>query len=498
VEAFAGVSAGGLPGALAAVGATGRAGELTWLPVPAGRLDARAVVVAGLGPQTPLAGDGPDPTRPAGTVATGRPEVLRRAAGAAAAACTGRGRVVFALPAQDLAELEAVAEGAVLGAYRFDAYRTTGRTGPRPRPGLAEAVVVSPLADDREQGDAAAAAGTRAAVAGAAVWRVRDWINTPALDLYPEEFVARARSWLGELSGAAAKAVTVEVLDEDALRSGGYGGLLGVGRGSERPPRLLRIAYRPRRARGHLAFVGKGITFDTGGYSMKPPAGMVTMKSDMSGAATVVGAVRAAAELGIRTDITVYACLAENMVSARALHPSDVITIRGGTTVQVDNTDAEGRLVLADGLVRAGEDRPDVIVDVATLTGSCVVALGLRTAGVMGDAALGERIVALGTEVGEDFWPLPIPAEMIGGLAKGVADIDNVGDREGGALQAAAFLREFVDDGIAWSHLDVAGPAYNDKAAYGHTPKGGTGFGVRTLLALADLAAAEALELPGR
>jgi leucyl aminopeptidase len=489
IEALATLSPGGLTAALAAVGATGRAGELTWLPVPAGSLGARAVAVVGLG-AAPDGGPAADPTRTAGTVPASAAELLRRAAGKASTACAGKARVLFALPAAEIAELEAVAEGAALGAYVFDAYRSAGRTGRTPRTPLAAAVIVSPLADNRGQKAAAEAVVARAGVVATAVYRARDLINTPALDLYPQEFADRTTAWFDELSGAAAKAVTVEVLDEQALAAGGYGGLLGVGRGSARPPRLVRIAYRPAKATGHVALVGKGITFDTGGYSMKTAAGMLTMKCDMAGAATVVAAIRAAAELGVRTNITAYACLAENMVSATAIHPSDVLTIRGGTTVQVDNTDAEGRLVLADGLVRAGEDQPDVIVDVATLTGACVVALGLRTAGVMGDAGFSERVVAVGDEVGESFWPLPIPEEMLGKLDSDVADIANVGDRDGGALQAAAFLREFVADGIAWAHLDVAGPAFHDKAPFGYTPKGGTGFGVRTLVALADLAAA--------
>lgn len=490
-EALADLAPGGLAAALAAVGATGKAGELTWLPVPAGNLQVRAVAVVGLGAD-PHAEQSPgvDAARTAGTVPAAAAELLRRAAGTVAAAVVGKSRVLFALPAADLSELEAVAEGIALGSYVFDAYRSDTRTGPTPRTPLAAAVVVSPLADDRATRSDAQAALSRAAVVAGAVGQARDWINIPALDLYPESFADQAVAWFGELTGAASRAVSVEVLDDAALLAGGYGGLLGVGRGSLRPPRLVRVAYRPAKATGHVALVGKGITFDTGGYSLKPPTGMLTMKCDMAGAATVLATVRAAAELGIRTSITAYACLAENMVSATALHPSDVITIYGGTTVQVDNTDAEGRLVMADGLARASEDSPDVVVDVATLTGAAVVALGVRVAGVMGDATLSERIVTLGEEAGESFWPLPIPEEMIGKLASAVADINNVGDREGGALQAAAFLREFVGDGIAWAHLDVAGPAYNDKPGYGYLAKGGTGFGVRTLLALADATAA--------
>ena len=464
----------GLAGALAAVGATGAAGELTRVPVAAGTgTPARQVLAVGLGT---VPDSGVDPT------------VLRRAAGSAAAALTGTvatGRAVVALPTPDLRALEAVAEGTALGAYAFDSYRTTGAAGPQPRLPLRAAVIASGLS-----GAEATGALSRSATVAAAVRRARDWVNTPAADLYPEAFVELAQAAVAGLSGAAARAVEVEVLDEAALAAGGYGGLLGVGRGSARPPRLLRIAYRPARARGHVALVGKGITFDSGGYSLKPPTGMITMKCDMAGAAGVVNAVLAAAALGVRTDVTVYAALAENMVSAAATRPGDVIACYGGTTVEVTNTDAEGRLVMADALARSAEDRPDVVVDMATLTGACVVALGGRTAGVMGQDELAEQVVALGRDAGEPFWQLPIPEEMVGKLTSKVADLNNVGDREGGALQAAAFLRCFVGEGIRWAHLDVAGPAYNEKGGFGFTPEGGTGFGVRTLVGLAELSAA--------
>lgn len=460
---------GGLAGALAAVGAEGRPGELTRVPVPTGvGTGARQVLAVGLGEDGAT-----DPT------------ALRRAAGVAAAALSGTGSAVLALPTPHLRALEAVAEGTGLGAYAFDAYRTDAKAGPAPRTPLAAARIASALS-----GKQATAAVARSATLAAAVRRARDWVNTPAADLYPESFVARARAAVGELTGAAARAVSVEVLDEVQLAAGGYGGLLGVGRGSDRPPRLLRIAYRPAKATGHLALVGKGITFDSGGYSLKPPTGMTTMKCDMAGAAGVVNAVLAAAALGIRTDITAYAALAENMVSGSATRPGDVVAVHGGITVEMTNTDAEGRMVMADALVRAGGDRPDVVLDMATLTGACVVALGGRTAGVMGDEDVTERVAQAGRETDEPFWPLPIPAEMAAKLSSRVADLNNVGDREGGALQAAAFLRSFVADGIRWGHLDIAGPAFNDNAAHGFTPEGATGFGVRTLVAVAEAAAA--------
>ena len=269
--------------------------------------------------------------------------------------------------------------------------------------------------------------------------------------------------------------LTVEVLDKKALTTAGYGGIVGVGQGSERPPRLVRVTYRPARAKKHLAFVGKGITFDTGGISLKPSDSMITMKSDMSGAAAVLAATVAIAELGLPVAVTAYAPMAENMPSGSAQRPSDVLTIYGGKTVEVLNTDAEGRLVLADAIVRAGEDNPDVIVDVATLTGACMVALGSRVFGIMaGDEEFANQVRQIAHRAGEDGWPLPIPEGTRERLESKVADLANIAtQRLGGALVAAGFLQEFVADGIRWAHLDIAGPSYNDGAPWGYTPTGG-------------------------
>jgi leucyl aminopeptidase len=314
-----------------------------------------------------------------------------------------------------------------------------------------------------------------------AVHRARDWINTPPGDLPPAELA-------DQMQAAARQAgLEVSVLDEVMLDAQGYGGILGVGRGSANPPRLVRIAYRPSDPQAHLAVVGKGITFDSGGLSLKPPDAMTTMKSDMSGAAASVAAVLAAAGIGVPVAITVYAALAENMPSGFATRPSDVLRMYGGRTVEVLNTDAEGRLVMADALVRAAEDSPDLLVDIATLTGACVVALGNRVAGLMSDDDATRALVQqAAASAGESVWPLPIPEEMRAKLDSQVADIANVGDRFGGTLQAAAFLREFVPDGQRWAHLDIAGTAFNGDKPHGYTGKGGTSFGVRTLLALAQ------------
>jgi leucyl aminopeptidase len=278
-------------------------------------------------------------------------------------------------------------------------------------------------------------------------------------------------------------------MDEKELEADGCGGIVGVGRGSANPPRLVQLTYKPRGAKAHLALVGKGITYDSGGLSIKPAGSMMTMKCDMAGAASVVAATFAIAELGLPIAVTTYAPMAENMVSGTSTRPGDVITMYGGKTVEVLNTDAEGRLVLADALVKATEDKADVIVDVATLTGACQVALGDRVAGVMGnDDELIGTIRSAGERVGEALWQLPIPDEM-GEKVRGNTKIADLAqhntERWGGALYAAAFLREFVGENT-WAHIDIAGPAFNEKGAYGYVTPGGTGMSVATLVELAE------------
>ncbi len=407
-------------------------------------------------------------------------EVLRRAAGAAARALAGTGTVGLALPAATPEEVAAVAEGALLGAYAFRAYRVTSTE--RNRPPVEKFTLCSDLARDK----AAKAGVARAHTLVESVHWVRDQVNTPPADLPPAVFADRA------VAAAKAAGVTVEVLDEKALKKAGYGGILGVGQGSSRPPRMVRLSYKGGgRNAPHLALVGKGITFDSGGLSLKPAAAMEWMKSDMGGAAAVIGAVTAIARLGIKVDVTAYAPMAENMPSGTAQRPSDVLTIYGGTTVEVLNTDAEGRLVLADGIVRAGEDKPDVLVDVATLTGAQLVALGARTSAAMGNVdPVRDAIVAAADDAGEQMWAMPLPVELRASMESNVADIANLGDKYGGMLVAGLFLKEFVPKGLPWVHLDIAGPAYNDAAPHGYTGKGGTGHAVRTLVRFAeDLAA---------
>jgi leucyl aminopeptidase len=303
--------------------------------------------------------------------------------------------------------------------------------------------------------------------------------------MYPETFASYVKKTFKKNSK-----LTVEILEEKALKKQGFGALLGVGQGSINPPRFIRLAYKSRGADFHLALVGKGITFDTGGISLKPPASMHTMKCDMAGAATVIETLRAIMDLDLKINVTAYAALAENMPSASAQRPSDVVTTFGGKTIEVLNTDAEGRLVLADALGRAQKDKPDLIIDLATLTGAATVALGSRTAGIMANKdEARDQVFASAKEVGEAMWPMQIPEESRTILDSKTADIANVGftpNPAGGMMVGAAFLQEFVDEKTPWVHIDIAPPAFNEGAPYGYNGFGGTGVGVRTLVHLAQ------------
>jgi len=436
-----------------ALGLTGDTDEVRRIPT-GGAVRAPVLALVGVGSST-------DPDL----------EQLRRAAGAATRQVTGVRTLGLAFPADDVARLGAVVEGALLGAYVFDRYRAVT---PAQRP-AGRVEVSTPLAKDK----AVVRAAARADVLARAVHAVRDLVNASPAHLYPAAFADIAKS------AARGSRVKVTVLDEKALAAGGYGGLVAVGQGSARPPRLVRVAYAPARAKRTVALVGKGITFDSGGLSIKPAKSMETMKSDMAGAAAVLHTVLAAAALELPVAVTGWLCLAENMPSGTAQRPSDVITQRGGTTVEVLNTDAEGRLVLADGLVAAREEKPDAIVDIATLTGAQVVALGPMVSAVMGTADMPAAVMEAARSAGEQFWPMPLPAELRASLKSSVADIANIGDRSGGMLVAGLFLKEFVAD-VPWAHLDIAGPSFNEHEPWGYTPRGGTGVGVRTLLALLE------------
>lgn len=461
---------GKLAGVLETLGASGAEGEVTKLPAPAG-FKAPVVVAVGLGAE---------PEKDAAYTA----EALRRAAGAAARALTGSKKAAFALPLADAGDAGAIGEGALLGAYSFDTYKENGGNGKGKGNGKAPLAEVA-LLGGKPRDKAYKTAVDRAVAVSEELNRARDLINTPPNDLNPEAFAAVAQ--------AAAKehGIKVTVLDEKALAKGGYGGILGVGAGSASAPRLVQLSYTSPRSKKHLAFVGKGITYDSGGISLKPAGHNETMKCDMSGAAAVFAAVVAAARLGLDVDVTGYLALAENMPSGSATRPGDVLRMYSGKTVEVLNTDAEGRLVLADALWKASESKPDAIVDVATLTGAMMLALGNRTFGIMAnDDAFRTAVHEAAAEVGEDAWPMPLPDHLRKGMDSPTADIANMGERYGGGLVAGLFLREFVGDGITWAHLDIAGPAFNESAPFGYTPKGGTGTAVRTLVRLAELTAA--------
>lgn len=376
-------------------------------------------------------------------------------------------------------ELVAVTESIILTTYRFDQYRSQEalKKSQEKSPPLTKAVIVSP----RARQSAAKAALTRGTIIAEAVNTAREWVNIPGGDLRPPVF-AKA------IEDAAHPAVKVSVWDEKRLAREKCGGILSVGQGSQSPPRLVKLEYSHQDATTHLALVGKGITFDSGGLSIKTGVGMQTMKCDMAGAATVVAAINIIAELELPITVTVYACLAENLPSGSATRPGDVITMRNKKTVEVLNTDAEGRMVLGDGLALANEAQPDWIVDVATLTGAAMAALGQRTAAILGNNEEFETSVSAAAKTaGEAMWRLPITEEISRQLSSSnVADLRQIGTKSyGGALFAAAFLREFVGDST-WAHLDIAGPSFNDGGAYDYTAAGGTGFGVRTLVELAD------------
>ena len=398
-------------------------------------------------------------------------EAIRRAVGAAVLGLAG-GSVAVVTPDASSATVAAVAEGARLGAYRYDRYRSN--------PGVSKVTVVVPGSVSRELRTAV----TRANALADGVLLARDLVNTPPNDLGPADFAGIAKERAADVD------VAVKIWDDKALRRGGFGGLTAVGQGSVRGPRLVRLTYQPPLAQRHVALVGKGITFDSGGLSLKPAKSMEWMKSDMGGAAAVLATVLVAARLALPVKVTGWLALAENMPSGTAQRPGDVITIKGGTTVEVLNTDAEGRLVLADALVEAAGANPDLIIDIATLTGAQLVALGARVAGAMGnDDDQRDAIVAAADAAGESMWPMPMPAELRPSLDSAIADLANIGDRNGGMLTAALFLAEFVPPGTPWTHLDIAGPAFNEGDTHDYTPKGATGFGVRTLVqVLQDLA----------
>jgi leucyl aminopeptidase len=453
---FAGIAA-----ALTQIGVTGSVDEVKRLPAPEG--SSTPIALVGLGKEV-------------------TPDTLRAAAGAAARQLTGVRHLALALPIASDAAAQAVLEGAGIGAYAYTEYRTATKASTKTPASEITVVVPDGIADETTL--------ARATAATIAIHTVRDLVNMPPSDLYPETLASAA------VALAEGLPVEVEVLDEAALEAGGFGGILGVGQGSSRGPRLAVVRYSPTGSTAHLALVGKGITFDSGGLSLKPAGSMVGMKYDMTGAATVLATTLAVARLGLPVAVTAWLCIAENMPSGTAARPNDVLRIRGGKTVEVLNTDAEGRLVLADGIVAASEEHPDAIIDVATLTGGARVSMGERYVPIMGDGALVARTIAAGASAGEPIWHMPLPPELRSVLDSDIADIANAkpGNPNGGMLVAAHFLRYFVgtvsDDSdaaqIPWAHLDIAGAANNAGAPHGEVGKGPTGATVRTLIALAE------------
>jgi leucyl aminopeptidase len=412
-------------------------------------------------------------------------DTIRRAAGVAARSLGGAEAVfttLAELPGEGVGS--AAVEGLILGSYRFTVFRS-GKTAPKDK-GLSKITVLATAKDAKDAKDAKKHAAHGAAVA-TAVATARDFVNTPPSHLFPAEFAKRARA-LGESVG-----LEVEVLDDKALQKAGYGGIIGVGQGSSRLPRLVRLIHRgsklakkPKQAK-RVALVGKGVTFDTGGISIKPAASMHYMTSDMGGAAAVIATVTLAAQLELPIDVIATVPMAENMPSSTAQRPGDVLTQYGGITVEVQNTDAEGRLILADAIVRACEDNPDYLIETSTLTGAQTVALGARIPGVMGSDEFRDRVAAISQAEGENGWPMPLPDDLKDDLKSQVADLSNIsGQRFAGMLVAGVFLREFVADGVSWAHIDVAGPAYNTGGPWGYTPKGSTGVPTRTMFAVLE------------
>ncbi|AYM41757.1 leucyl aminopeptidase [Mycobacteroides chelonae] len=439
--------------ALKAVGATGSSEQLTRVVVDG--LPVSSVLAVGLGKGAPSA------------------ETIRRAAGVAARSLDNVETLVTTLSASDV---DATVQGLALGGYRFAEFRSA-KTAPKDV-GLQKVTLL--VAD---KGRAQKDAMERGAAIAAAVIIARDFVNTPPSHLFPAEFAKRAKTL------AATEGIEVEVLDEKELAKAGYGGIIGVGKGSSRPPRLVRLTYRGAKGKKakKVALVGKGITFDTGGISIKPAGGMENMTSDMGGAAAVIAVTLLAARQQLPIDVIATVPMAENMPSSTAQRPGDVLTHLDGTTVEVINTDAEGRLILADAIVRACQDGPDYLIDTATLTGAQVVALGTRTPGVMGTDEFRDRVSAISQSVGENGWAMPLPEELRDDLKSRVADLANVTNhRNGGMLAAGLYLREFVADGVQWAHIDVAGPAFNTGGPWGYTAKGGTGVPVRTIFGVLE------------
>ena len=419
-------------------------------------LDASAVLLVGVGERSKATAD--TVRRALGRVA---PQLAKRTTVATTLAQAGGRSAEEAV--------QAAVEGVLLGSYRFDRYKSKKDDAP-----ALETVTV--LGSARWNSRAAKAAIERARIVADAEMWARDLVNTPARDLPPADLAKAAQDMAKEVG------LEVNVWTEKELEKGGFGGILGVGQGSANPPRMIELRYRGAAAsQAPIALTGKGVSFDSGGISIKPAEGMDAMKSDIGGAASILGTMKAIARLKPKVNVIAAIPSAENMPSGSATKPGDVLHHRGGRTSEVVNTDAEGRLILADALAYLAEQEPRVIVDTATLTGACMVALGDELWGVMGnDRGLIRDLLAAGDATGERGWELPLHRPYRKLIDSDVADIKNMGKRHGGAITAGWFLAEFVGD-TPWAHMDIAGPAFLDKAG-DYSPKGATGVPVRALV----------------
>ncbi len=399
--------------------------------------------------------------------------VIRRVLGRASSALPRFGTVATTFPQAITGKgaadaVQAAVEGIVLGTYRFDRYKTAGSE-------TKALTRITVLGSARADAKVARDAVKRGQVVAEAVCWARDLVNTPAGDMPPAEIAREAQKMAREVG------LRCKIWGKPELEKGGFGGILGVGAGSVNPPRLIELWYKGAGTETPIALTGKGIAFDSGGLSIKDAKGMETMKCDMGGAASILATMRVIAILKPKINVIAAIPSSENMPSGSATKPGDVLTHRGGTTSEVLNTDAEGRLVLADALAYLAEKKPKVIIDTATLTGACMIALGDQITGAMGnDDALFRDIGAAGDAVGETMWQLPLYGDYRRLIDSTVADVKNIGERYGGAISAAWFLAEFVGD-TPWIHLDIAGPAWADKVS-DLGPKGGTGVPVRTLV----------------
>ncbi|MNX63811.1 Cytosol aminopeptidase [compost metagenome] len=442
-----------------------------------GKLGAKRLLLVGLGKPADLTVDR-----------------VRQAAGKATVAARDLGiktfsTAVFGLDAEDIdahATARAFVEGMLLGNYQFNVYRTENKDKHKYLDG------VTLLAADKAQAELIGEAQAEAEAIADAVALSRDMVSMPPNDLTPSTMAEMAQKMAAEVG------ITCKVLDEKQIKKEGMGSFLGVAQGSidAEPPRFIVLEYMPNGDKeAPLVFVGKGITFDSGGISIKPGEGMEKMKYDMAGAAAVIGAIRAIAKLGLPVNVVALVPATENMPSGDAIHPGDVLTSMSGLTIEVINTDAEGRLILADALTYAERYKPRGVVDLATLTGACVIALGNQAIGLMtNDDAFGEKVRQAGERSAERAWKLPMWDDYFDLIKSDVADLKNTGGRAGGTITAGAFLSKFAKN-YPWTHLDIAGTAWNEKGS-AYVPKGATGIGVRLLVELATEYAAEAASAP--